>query len=110
MSDDERKVRERAREIWEEEGRPEGRAGQHWRRASEEVHQAPPGSGGLSNADVSPMASVGSASGLQPGGTIPGGSPAAGMGSLGTGGGSTAGAATGSAKRAKDRRRGLPKD
>jgi hypothetical protein len=67
-------------------------------------------SGGLSNADEQPMASVGSASGLQPSGTSPGGSPAAGMGSLGSGGGSTAGAATGSVRQAKNRRRTLPAD
>ena len=38
----------------------------------------------------------GSASGLQPGGTIPGGGPTKSAGSLGTGGGSTAGEPTGS--------------
>jgi hypothetical protein len=62
---------------------------------------------GLSNADEFPMASVGSASGLQPSGMSPGGSPAAGAGSLGSGGGSTAGAATGSVRQAKNRRRDL---
>jgi hypothetical protein len=63
---------------------------------------------GLSNADEFPMASVGSASGLQPSGMSPGGSPAAGAGSLGSGGGSTAGASTGSVRQAKNRRRDLP--
>jgi hypothetical protein len=94
-------VRERAHRIWEEEGRPASRAEDHWFRAEQEI-------GGLSNADESSMASVGSASGLQPSGTTPGGSPAAGMGSLGTGGGSTGGAATGTVKQARDRRRSLP--
>lgn len=34
---DEQAVRERAYEIWEEEGRPEGREEEHWRRARREV-------------------------------------------------------------------------
>jgi hypothetical protein len=32
-----RKLRERAYMIWEREGRPEGREGQHWRMAEEEL-------------------------------------------------------------------------
>lgn len=35
--DREQKIRERANQIWEEEGRPEGRHEEHWRRAEEEV-------------------------------------------------------------------------
>ncbi len=34
---DEHRVRERAYEIWEEEGRPEGRAVDHWLRARWEL-------------------------------------------------------------------------
>ncbi len=63
--------------------------------ASDRKHERPAGAQALSNEDESPMASVGSASGLQPSGTVPGRSPATGQGSIGTGGGSTGGAATG---------------
>lgn len=31
------RIRERAHSIWELEGRPEGRAGEHWYRAEEEL-------------------------------------------------------------------------
>jgi hypothetical protein len=31
------RIRERARSLWEIEGRPEGRADEHWRRAGEEL-------------------------------------------------------------------------
>ncbi len=37
----EKKVRDRAYRIWEEEGRPEGRAVQHWQRALKEVFATP---------------------------------------------------------------------
>ncbi len=33
----ERRIRERAHEIWEEEGRPHGRDQEHWQRAEAEV-------------------------------------------------------------------------
>lgn len=33
----EEQIRLRAYQIWEEEGRPEGRAEEHWQRASDEV-------------------------------------------------------------------------
>jgi hypothetical protein len=35
--DREARIRERAHRLWEEEGRPEGRAEEHWRRAQVEV-------------------------------------------------------------------------
>jgi hypothetical protein len=35
--DREEEIRKRAREIWESEGRPEGRDLDHWRRAKEEI-------------------------------------------------------------------------
>ena len=38
---DEHRIRERAHEIWIEEGRPEGRASDHWLRARWELAQAP---------------------------------------------------------------------
>jgi hypothetical protein len=105
MDRDEERVRERALEIWKEEGKPIGREMEHWLRAERDVGHPTRDVGSLSNLDERPTASVGSASGLQPSGTKPGGSPGAGMGSIGTGGGSTAGAATGSAKTGKDRHR-----
>ncbi len=37
MMDREQKIRERANQIWEEEGRPEGSQEEHWRRAEEEI-------------------------------------------------------------------------
>ena len=33
----EHRIRQRAHSIWELEGRPEGRADEHWRRAEEEL-------------------------------------------------------------------------
>lgn len=36
----ERRIRERAYSIWEEEGRPEGRDVEHWLRAAQEVAAA----------------------------------------------------------------------
>lgn len=40
MSDKEQRIRTRAYEIWEREGRHEGRAEEHWRQAEVEVEQA----------------------------------------------------------------------
>jgi hypothetical protein len=37
MEDDDEQVKRRAREIWEEEGRPEGREYSHWLRAKLDV-------------------------------------------------------------------------
>ena len=37
----EHRIRERAHEIWINEGRPEGRAMEHWLRAKWELEQAP---------------------------------------------------------------------
>ncbi|HYC02093.1 MAG TPA: DUF2934 domain-containing protein [Azospirillaceae bacterium] len=36
-AEDEQRIRERAYEIWEREGRPEGRGDEHWARACDEV-------------------------------------------------------------------------
>ena len=41
MSDKEQRIRTRAYEIWEREGRHDGRAEDHWRRAELEVEQEP---------------------------------------------------------------------
>jgi hypothetical protein len=40
MADFEGRVRERAYLLWEREGRPEGRADEHWRRAAAELEAA----------------------------------------------------------------------
>jgi hypothetical protein len=46
------RIRQRAYQLWEEEGRPEGRAESHWHRAEAEVAgvnpgaEAPPGTSG----------------------------------------------------------------
>jgi hypothetical protein len=37
MSDREMRVRERAHQLWEQEGRPDGRDFDHWQRASHEI-------------------------------------------------------------------------
>ena len=43
MSDDrERRIRERAFEIWIEEGQPQGKEREHWERAEKEMDDAPP--------------------------------------------------------------------
>jgi hypothetical protein len=39
IADRENRVRERAHRIWEDEGRPEGRDADHWRRAEVEIEQ-----------------------------------------------------------------------
>ena len=40
MGNLEDRVRQRAYQIWEEEGRPEGREAEHWRRAEVEVEES----------------------------------------------------------------------
>jgi len=37
--DEERAIRERAYEIWESEGRPDGRGAEHWNQARAEIHE-----------------------------------------------------------------------
>lgn len=37
MSDREARVRERAHQLWEQEGRPDGRHHDHWEQASREI-------------------------------------------------------------------------
>lgn len=34
---DEKKIQERAHQLWEREGRPEGAAQSHWKQAAEEI-------------------------------------------------------------------------
>ena len=71
---DEERIRRRAHEIWEREGRPEGRHEEHWARARREVEAeeggSPPGAAG---SDASPTDTApGSAGADRAGG---GGSP-----------------------------------
>lgn len=37
MDDREQKIRDRAYELWVQEGRPEGREGEHWSQAAREL-------------------------------------------------------------------------
>jgi hypothetical protein len=37
MDDKERRIREAAYNVWEEEGRPEGQAHQHWAKAAHQI-------------------------------------------------------------------------
>ncbi|HEX2889564.1 DUF2934 domain-containing protein [Vineibacter terrae] len=43
----EEKIRERAHQIWEQEGRPAGQEAQHWERASREIDAADADSAGI---------------------------------------------------------------
>ncbi|MGK9171026.1 DUF2934 domain-containing protein [Inquilinus limosus] len=89
------RIRARAHEIWESEGRPSGRDREHWERALREVQAGETSE----SADIAPpegTTGAGIASGLAPDGTTPGRGPAAGLGSIGTGGASTASTSSGS--------------
>jgi hypothetical protein len=103
--DREERIRQRAHKMWEDDGRPEGREGEHWDRAMREIDGNSGGGGnGQAQRDAGNQtlreasASSGVATGLQAGGTSPGGGPGAGLGSIGTGGGSTANKPSGQAK------------
>ena len=39
MSDTRQRTRDRAYQIWEEQGRPEGREAEHWLQAERELHE-----------------------------------------------------------------------
>jgi DUF2934 family protein len=69
IMDEEReaRIRQRAHEIWEREGRPEGAQEEHWRRACEEIDAEDQSTSGRSAAET------GVANPAQPGATIPGG-------------------------------------
>ena len=85
-------IKSRAHQIWEREGRPEGRDFQNYMDAVSEL--VAEGDGSL---DRPVQAPSGLSTGLQPGGVVPaGGAPT--VGSIGTGGGQTAGNATGTAR------------
>lgn len=59
----EEKIRERAHQLWEQEGRPAGQEAQHWERASREIDAAEAASDGLGHPRQPPEAqATGSAS------------------------------------------------
>ncbi|TDK31339.1 DUF2934 domain-containing protein [Rhizobium deserti] len=75
----EERIRARAHQIWEDEGRAEGNDERHWQQASNEIDAETFADGG-----GQPGGASGIASSLQPGGMSPGGEPAAGADSLGS--------------------------
>ncbi|HEV7436931.1 MAG TPA: DUF2934 domain-containing protein [Pseudorhizobium sp.] len=78
--DREHRIRERAYEIWERQGKADGHHERHWQEASSEID----GENSVSSVDHRETASTsGLASGLQPGGTSPGGGRAPGADSMG---------------------------
>lgn len=108
MNEREDKVRQRAYEIWQAEGKPHGQAKDHWERAAREID----GQAGASHeqqeterpiaSEPEPVPDIGRASSPHPGGgTPPGDTPGAMSGSLGTGGATTGARATGTRKRAR---------
>lgn len=78
-NDDER-IRERAHQLWERDGMPEGEHERHWRQASEELRAE---NSGVGSGDSESVMDQGLSSGLQPGGTTPGGGPAPGADAMG---------------------------
>jgi len=105
-SDREHKVRERAYQIWEREGRPEGREDEHWAQAEREIESE--GAAGSSSGDAAtnvtaaddptrPASGPGGAEGLSgvqsgPASGTGGARPASGAGGIASGlqGGGTA--------------------
>jgi hypothetical protein len=95
-------IRRRAHQIWEQDGRPQGREAEHWERAKREIEEGRDQSGssaGATNPVAAASTTGGIATELQSGGTMPGGGPGTGPGSIGTGGGSTGGRDSGNIKR-----------
>lgn len=89
---DEEEIKRRAHQIWESEGRPEGREFQNYMDAVAQMMAEEEGSQGRPT-----EAPSGLSTNLQPGGTAPvGGAPM--VGSLGTGGAPTGGEPTGNAR------------
>ncbi len=94
----EERIRLRAHEIWEREGRPGGKEAEHWERASREIESEEAGGnqdqGGRSGTDQGDVSSH-----PQPAGTVPGDAAGASPDSIGTSGGNTVGSGSGRAKR-----------
>lgn len=95
--DREEKIRQRAYELWEAEGRPDGKQQEHWERAAREIEAEEAGESASKGSDSD---SSGLPGDLQAGGTMPGSSPDTSEGSFGNGGGAGRRGA-GNAKRAK---------
>lgn len=55
MDDRERKIRDRAYEIWERAGRPQGQEGEHWAQAMQEVDSGSNGPGSAEHSTYSPL-------------------------------------------------------
>lgn len=92
MSDTfEDRVRARAQEIWEEEGRPDGKAEEHWQRASEELRSQ------KNSSETAPATQSEFSTSLPRGGTKPSDSQSS-SANAAMDGGRTAGNATGKAK------------
>ncbi len=101
--DREERIRARAYEIWEREGRQEGSHEAHWQQAENELREEDGGEqepGGDDPATRTDAAS-GLASDLQPSGSATSGEPGASGKSAETGGGSTADAPSGTSPRKK---------
>jgi Protein of unknown function (DUF2934) len=58
---DEKKIQERAHQLWEREGRPEGAAQSHWKQAAEQIRSE---TENATNADTLDTASGGVESGV----------------------------------------------
>ena len=99
------RIRVRAHELWEREGRPDGKEQDHWLEASRQIEAEESGATNNGKTAASGRGPAqprgGVSSGLQPGGVTPGGAAGAGQGGIGTGGGSTAGKATGSVRKGR---------
>jgi hypothetical protein len=89
MTDREEHIRRRAYEIWEREGRPDGRHLDHWHLAASQIEEEEGGTAAAQSA--APTAGISSS--LQPSGTAPGGGPGASQGSIGSGGDTGGGSA-----------------
>jgi len=67
MDDHDERIRQRAHEIWEEEGRPEGREYSHWLRARAEIQDT----AGDAPAEVERASKADIARNALPPGTVP---------------------------------------
>lgn len=98
--DREERIRARAYEIWEREGRQEGSHEAHWQQAERELQEDSGEGQQEDDSAATPTAGAsGLASGLQPSGSAPSAGPGAGAGSVGTGGGSTADSPSGAPRK-----------
>ena len=73
MGEDEDKVRRRAYEIWEREGRPEGRHDEHWSQARREMEKYGAPEGAQLGRGEAGAAGRPAPEGARPGTGVPGG-------------------------------------